>query len=252
MLKVVAQRTALTVLFLGVYLGLWSSIKFGFGIADYLVPSPRSVLSAAFDPSQRLFFHAWITLNESFFGFAAANAIAFAAGVASYLSRTVRAIVIPLGITLKTTPVVAIAPLLIIWLGSGFHTRVIASAVICFFPMLIGVYESMTQTPRPLVEYYKSLQATRLEEVFHLRLPYAIPDIFTALRVSSTLSIVGAVVAEMIGATSGLGYVIVLRTYSFQTASTFAAVIMAACCGFVLYGGVLLVQAVVGVSRWRS
>ena len=231
---------------------LWWGAKLLFRPADYILPSPWDVIAAIGQPNQRLIAHTGTTFLESALGFIVGNFLAFLAALLFQLNSASRKVLMPVAIALKTTPIVAIAPLLLIWFGPGIHTKIIASALVCFFPMLVGLYEAMAQTPRSMVEYYESLGASRAETVLELRLLYAVPEMFAALRVSSTLAVVGAVVGEMVSATSGLGYVVIASAYSFQTPVTFAAIVLTALCGLLLFLSVIILEIWLGIDRWRS
>lgn len=231
---------------------LWWIAKLLFQPADYILPSPWAVLAVLGRPEHRLLEHGGITLFESVLGFAIGNGVALVCAILFQWSASSRKILMPIAILLKTTPIVAIAPLLLIWFGPSMYTKVVASALVCFFPMLVGLYDAMSQTPAAMVEYFDSLGTKKYDQIMKLKLLYAMPEMFAALRVSSTLAVVGAVVGEMVSATSGLGYVIISSSYSFQTEVTFAAILLTAITGFLLFGLVSLIDRLCRITNWRD
>lgn len=247
-----ASAAIYLMLLLALIWGLWVGVKQVAGLENFILPWPQDVFEALVRPQNRVAYHVGITLWESVLGFLIANAIAFLLALLFQLSAFTRRLLMPLAIGLKTTPVVAIAPLLLIWFGPGIHSKVIASSVICFFPLLVSLYEAMAQTPRNMVEYFESLGASKGEIILRLRLPYAVPEAFAALKVSSTLAVVGAVVGEFVGARAGLGYLILTSSYQFQTPLTFAGILMTCVCGGGLFLFVMFVERLWKVERWRS
>jgi len=134
----------------------------------------------------------------------------------------------PIAIAVKTTPIVAVAPLLVIWLGTGWWSKIVAVILICFFPVLVTRSRASRPRTPSTASCFQTLGASRAQEFRKLRIPYCLPYLFSALKISSSLAIVGAIVGEFVGATQGLGYLIMVSSAHLETATLFAAIAAAA------------------------
>ena len=141
----------------------------------------------------------------------------------------------PIAIAVKTTPIVAIAPLLVIWLGTGWWSKIVAAILICFFPVLVNTVKGLKAADLEYRELFETLGASRAQEFRKLRVPYCLPYLFSALKISSSLAIVGAIVGEFVGATQGLGYLIMISSAHLETATLFAAISAAALAGIAMF-----------------
>ena len=141
----------------------------------------------------------------------------------------------PIAIAVKTTPIVAVAPLLVIWLGTGWWSKIVAVILICFFPVLVNAVKGLKAADTEYRELFQTLGATRAQEFRKLRIPYCLPYLFSALKISSSLAIVGAIVGEFVGATQGLGYLIMVSSAHLETATLFAAIAAAALAGITMF-----------------
>jgi NitT/TauT family transport system permease protein len=141
----------------------------------------------------------------------------------------------PIAIAVKTTPIVAIAPLLVIWLGTGWWSKIVAVILICFFPVLVNAVKGLKAADTEYRELFQTLGASRAQEFRKLRIPYCLPYLFSALKISSSLAIVGAIVGEFVGATQGLGYLIMVSSAHLETATLFAAIVAAALAGITMF-----------------
>lgn len=242
----------LTVRYCIAVVALWLLAKGLWDVPDYLLPDPRDVFHAMLEQQTDALFHFLTTLSGAAAGFVFGNAIGFVAALIFQLSPGARHALLPLAIALKATPIVALAPLILIWFGTGFASKTVSSSIVAFFPMLIGLYSAMETTPRALLEYVESLRASRLQTLLHVRLPHAVPEAIAALRISSTLAVVGAVVAELMAPSAGLGYLIITSSYQLDTATTFAAVLLTAVAGLLLYSAVGLFEYLLPMQRWRA
>jgi NitT/TauT family transport system permease protein len=149
--------------------------------------------------------------------------------------RTLEQGLFPIAIAVKTTPIVAVAPLLVIWLGTGWWSKIVAVILICFFPVLVNAVKGLKAADAEYRELFQTLGATRSQEFRKLRIPYCLPYLFSALKISSSLAIVGAIVGEFVGATQGLGYLIMVSSAHLETATLFAAIAAAALAGIILF-----------------
>ncbi|HEV2953069.1 MAG TPA: ABC transporter permease, partial [Candidatus Dormibacteraeota bacterium] len=159
----------------------------------YLVPRP-SILPFSIPPD--IWTHVWVTTEEAGLGFIFANAIAFCVAVGCSQSRLLERGLYPIAIALKTTPLVAVAPLLILWFGTGLASKIMAAALISFFPMLVNAIKGLGSVDADQRELFTALRANRWHVFRRLQLPTALPYVFSALKISTSLAVVGAIVGE--------------------------------------------------------
>jgi len=238
----IARAAALPVIFLLTILVLWELLVRVLGIPQYLLPSPVAILRSFLSDPSALIGHTAVTMFEAITGFCVANILGFALAILFAHSPTAARTVYPYAIALKTTPIVAMAPLLVLWFGTGVTSKIIASAVICFFPMLVNATRGLNAIEGEALDLFRSLDAGRLAILVKLRLPSSLPYLFSAFKISSSLSVVGAIVGEFVGAQRGLGYVILVSSYHLETERMFAAIIAAALGGVFFYFTVVAIE----------
>jgi NitT/TauT family transport system permease protein len=214
------------------FLVAWQAAVMIGHIPEYLLPAPTAII-ATFDRSLALQFA--VTFVEALCGFLIASILAF--GVASLFVRfhALEQGLFPIAIAVKTTPIVAIAPLLVIWLGTGWWSKIVAAILICFFPVLVNTVKGLKAADLEYRELFETLGASRDQEFRKLRVPYCLPYLFSALKISSSLAVVGAIVGEFVGATKGLGYLIIISSAHLETATLFSAIFAAALAGIVMF-----------------
>ncbi|MEW6579750.1 MAG: ABC transporter permease [Chloroflexota bacterium] len=216
----------------------WALVARSGMYAAFIVPTPMSVAERwwglASDGS--LIRHAAVTLREVLSGLLIGVAVAFWLGYWIAKSRAVAFTLTPYLVALQAVPIVAIAPLLIIWFGSGVASKVIICALIVFFPMLVNTVIGMRSIPAELHDLLRSLEATPLQTFWHLELPAALPIVLGGLKVSATLSVIGAVVGEFVSASAGLGYLINFGRGTYDTPLVIAAVFTLTALALTLYG----------------
>ncbi len=142
-------------------------------------------------------------------------------------------------------PKVAIAPLLVIWLGFSIHSRVIVAFLICFFPIVIGTVAGLKSVETDLLHLTRQLRASRWQSFWLVGLPSALPQMFAGFKVAITLAVVGAIVAEWVGADSGLGYLLLVANGNFDVALAFSVLVALTVVGVVLYGAIELLERLV-------
>jgi NitT/TauT family transport system permease protein len=210
----------------------WQVAVMATGAPEYLLPAP-TVIAASFDWS--LAIQLAITFTEALVGFAIASAGAFACAVLFVRFKTIEDGLFPVAIALKTTPIVAIAPLLVIWLGTGWSSKIAAAVLISFFPVLVNAAKGLKAADAEYRELFQTLGSSRAQEFRKLRIPYCLPYLFSALKISSSLAVVGAIVGEFVGATQGLGYLIIVSSAHLETPTVFAAIAAAAAAGITMF-----------------
>jgi NitT/TauT family transport system permease protein len=226
------SRIRAPLIFALVTLAAWQTIVMAAEIPEYLLPAP-SVIFANID--RTLAIQLGVTFVEALAGFLIAGALAFGCAILFVRFHTLEEGLFPIAIAVKTTPIVAVAPLLVIWLGTGWWSKIVAVMLICFFPVLVNSVKGLKAADAEYRELFQTLGASRAQEFRKLRIPYCLPYLFSALKISSSLAIVGAIVGEFVGATQGLGYLIMVSSAHLETATLFAAIAAAALAGIAMF-----------------
>jgi ABC-type nitrate/sulfonate/bicarbonate transport system permease component len=248
----VRNRALTVVLPLSVLLAIglvWEAAVRVFEIPSYILPGPGKILAVMWLRLDLLVFHALITLLEIALGFLAALVLGVGLAVAIYASRTVERSLLPLVIASQTIPVFAIAPLLILWFGYGIGSKVVMTTVIVFFPIVIATVQGLRAADPDTVALLRILEASPQQIFFKVRVPQALPFIFSGLKIGVAVSVIGAVIGEWVGAQRGLGYLMIHANAQLQVELVFASI------GFLSLMGVGLYGLVSGLERvlipWR-
>ncbi|MGC5163095.1 ABC transporter permease [Rhodococcus sp. DT1] len=220
------------------------------GIRPQVLPPPSRVLTQGWAHRADLAGHAAATLQVTLAGFAVSLAVSWILAVAVDFSGWLRRAFVPLFVVSQTLPIIAIAPLMIIWFGFGLLPKILVIALATFFPMTIGLIEGFAAADREAGALLRSMGASRRQEFRYVRLPSALPRFFTSLRIGITYAVVGAVFAEYVGATSGLGIYMATQKNSFRTDLVLAAVAVTAAVSLLLY--LLTYAAERLVAPWAS
>lgn len=230
-------------------LAAWEILTRLLDIKPYLLPSPLLIVQTVLAEWPTLFSNYRVTLSEILLGFVLAFAVAMALGVSIAHSSAFRRGVYPLIIASQTVPMIAVAPVLIIWFGYNIIPRVLVTALIAFFPLTVTTVTGFNAVEADEVNLFRSMNGTRTQIFFKLSLPTALPFIFAGLKVSATLCVIGATVGEWIGADRGLGHLIVLDTAQFDTPRVFASIVLLSSTGVALFLIISLIERI--ALPWR-
>jgi NitT/TauT family transport system permease protein len=234
------------------FLLLWELIVQVGHYPAFILPSPglvgQKLLVVATNGT--LWHHSAVTLAEVLGGLALGVAIATPLGYVLAKSLAVERAISPYLVASQAIPIVAIAPLLVIWFGPGLLSKVLISALIVFFPILINTVAGLRGVPADLRDLMRSLHATRWQMFTKLEVPAAMPVLLAGLKVGATLSVIGAVVGEFAGANAGLGVMINVADGQYDTARMFVGVLALVVMALTLYGLVALLER--RVLRWRK
>lgn len=230
------------VLFLVLLVVLWDVAIRALHIAPYLVPKPWDVAVALSQDWRELLQAAVPTTLATLGGFALS--VAFGIPVAMLIagSRTVESYVYPLLVFSQSIPKVAIAPLFVVWFGFGIVPKVISAFLLAFFPVVVSAVQGFKSVEPDMMDLARSMKASRLQTFYMVRVPHALPAIFAGLKVSVTLAVVGAVVGEFVGSNSGIGFVLQRSIGNFELPLMFAALLVLALIGVVLFWIIDLVE----------
>ena len=215
------------------------------GVAPQVLPSPLRVAEQGWAFRAQLWANTVPTLQATAVGFAVSLAVAWALAVAIDFSPWLRRALTPLLVASQTLPIIAIAPLLIIWFGFGLAPKVLVIALVTFFPVTVGLVEGFASAPRQATDLLRSMGASRWDQFRYVRLPAALPRFFTSLRIGITYAVTGAVFAEYVGATAGLGIFMSVQKNAFRTDLVLAAVVVTALLSVALFAATHLVQRLV-------
>jgi NitT/TauT family transport system permease protein len=222
----------------------WEAAVRGFAIPEYILPAPSVIWQSALAIWPTVLNHTLSTLTTVLLGFTASVLISLPLAMAIAASPTVSAAIYPLLVITQSIPKVALAPILIIALGANETPRVIVTFLVAFFPLVVASVAGLLAAPPELIELARACRAGRMQQMLRIRLPHAVPFVFGGLKVAAALSVVGAVVAEFVGADAGLGYLIQTSMAFFRTPLAFAAVVILAMMGMTLFALVGLLERV--------
>lgn len=218
----------------------------------FIIPSPQSVVEKAYEVllDGSLLTHVQVTLIAVAAGLIVGITAALVLGYGIVKSRALDAALSPLIVAFQSTPVVAYAPLLIIWFGSGPTSKIVTSAIIVFFPMLMNTIIGIRSVPTSLRDLMRSMQASRWQTFTKLEVPAAMPMLIGGLKISATLAVIGAVVGEFVSANAGLGFLINLARSQYDTPLVIVAVLTLTIMARLLYGAVSLLER--RVLAWQA
>lgn len=215
------------------------------GVPSYIVPTPVEIGRIFARESTLLWTNLWPTVQEALLGFLLGNGVAVLLAVLFVFNRYVQAAYFPVILFLNTIPILALAPVIILIFGLGMLPKVIIAAVICFFPTLVNMIRGLESVSNNELELFRVLSATKLETLWKLRLPRALPFLFASLRIASATAVIGAVVGEWIGSDKGLGAMIIQATFNYQSGRLYAAITLCSCLAILLFLLVVAIEKVV-------
>ena len=226
---------ALPVLATAVILIIWELAVIGFNVPTFLVPAPSKIWESYIQFQGYLWENTFVTLNETLLGFALSIVIAVPIGIIIASSKFIEETVYPMLLTINAVPKVAIAPLLVIWMGFGILPKVVMVFLLCFFPIVISTATGLRSAASELIELSKSMGASTIQTFMKIRIPWATQQIFVGLKVAITLAVIGAVIGEFVGASEGLGFIIIQSGANANTALAFVAMALLGIISIVLF-----------------
>lgn len=231
---------------------LWELVVRLGDVSAYLLPAPSAIVAELIQQHAVLLANLRVTLIEVLGGFCLAFAVSLLLGTALAYSPIFRRAALPLLIASKAVPIIAVAPLFIIWFGYTLTPKLLITALICFFPMTINTAEGFLSVDPRRQLLFRTLGASRSEQFWKLAVPTALPHIFTGMKISVPLCVIGATISEWAGAQEGLGYLLLRDTGLLATSRAFAAIALLSLIGIVLFGVVTLLERLAMPWRWRA
>ena len=238
------RNVALSLVLLVVSLSAWEAVVRVAQIQAFILPPPSQILVALYRgiASGLYVKHLQVTLLETILGFAVGSALGFVLGTAVAMNRYVEYFLYPYIVMFQSLPKVALAPLIVIWFGLGLTSKVINAALVAFFPLLVNTMVGLRSADEDRVSLMRSLAASDTQIFWMLRLPNALPFVMAGLDIAMILALIGAIVAEFTGATSGLGMLILSMTYTMDVSGQFSVLLILSVVGLVLNRIVSLVR----------
>lgn len=217
-------------------LATWEGLCRGLGISDLVLPPPSAILQALAEGlrSGQLISGIKVTGIEIVLGFALAAIFALGLGTLVSQIRIVEIVLYPYIVAIQTLPKIAVAPLILVWVGFGIESKIVIAAMVSFFPILVNTIIGLKSTPEAKLELMRSLSASRWKTFWYVQWPEALPFIFAGLNVGLVMSVLGAIVGEFIGSKDGLGYLLLQMNYNLDVAGMFSVLLVLGLMGVVL------------------
>lgn len=223
---------------------LWEVLVAVLDVQRWLLPAPSVIVTELLDSPGFLLGHAGVTLAEILIGFTVSIALAVVIASGIIWSRTVERSIYPMIIASQTIPIITLAPLLIIWVGTDIMSKVIVIVLFTFFPIVISLVSGLRSVDQEMVDMFRTLGASPWQTFSKLMIPTSLPSFFAGLKVAAVVSVIGGVIGEWFGASAGLGWLMKIAGGQFQTARVFAAIVVLSILAMALFA------AVVALEKW--
>lgn len=240
-----SQKLARNVLPISITLGvlvIWQLATMISNIQDWILPSPISIVKAFWDFKEELIAHSWATLKETLIGIAVGILLGVPIALIMAASSFVNRGLSPILVAINSIPKTAIAPLLLLWMGTGEGPKIVLASLMCFFPIVINTLSGVTNANQDMVDLIRSMKGSKLQIMMKVRLPNALPEMFSAFKVAVSLAIIGTVIGEFVGSDLGLGYMILVASSQLQTGLAFSCIVLLAIMGIILFQIVAFVE----------
>jgi len=235
-------RVLLPVAGLALLIAIWHLYVVAFDVPKAVLPKPAEVLDATIANWRLVVSEGWITLLESLYGFVLAFALGVPLAVAIAGSRTLNLMFYPLLIATQSLPKVALAPLILVWLGIGMESKLAIAWLVAFFPIVVDTATGLRNTPAEFLDLATAVRASAFQTFWKIRFPAALPFVISGSKVAITLAVIGAVIGEFIGSNEGLGNLLLVANSQVNIPLAFACLIGLAVIGIGLYAAVAAVE----------
>jgi NitT/TauT family transport system permease protein len=225
-----------------VVVAIWAAVVATFHIPDYLLPAPQQVLFRILREWPILLKNSWFTLFSVLTGFAASVVVGLPIAFAIVLSRTIERLSMPILVMSQTIPKVAIAPILVVWLGFGILPKIAIVFLISFFPIVVSTVVGLKSVESDMVDLVRSMGADTTKIMLRVRAPSALPQMFAGFKIAICLAVVGAIVGEFVGSDSGLGYLLLTSTGSLDGPLVWSALLILIAIGMILFMIVAVIE----------
>ena len=226
----------------------WQAVEI-FDIQPFIAPSPVAVAQVLYDRFDMLMANLLPTAIEAVSGFILGNLAAITLATAFVYRKTMEEALFPIAVMVNTIPVVAKAPILVLLLGNGMEPKIAIAAIICFFPTLVNMTRGLRDVRAEQLELMRILSATPREVFLRIRVPNALPYLFSALKIAASTAVIGAIVGEWIGSTKGIGALIIQSTYNFNSPLLYATIVVGSTFSALFFGVISLAEK--RLLRWN-
>lgn len=248
-MKGIVQKGWRPVLVLILLLIIWESSSYIFEIPEWLLPAPTYIWQEAVVDFPDYVHHIVSTVNLTLAGFLIGSTVGIVVAICLHLVAFFREAFYPLLILSQNIPIIVLAPLLVIWFGFGMLPKIIVITLVCFFPITVAALDGFRQTSDELKTYMQMAGATKQQIFWKLEWPYALPSVFSGLKISATYSVMGAVISEWLGANKGIGVYMTLASSSFRTDRVFVAIVIVMILSLVFFAVIAAMEKL--VIRWQ-
>lgn len=231
------------------FLAIWQIAVPLFEVSEFILPTPFDILKRTVTDYRLLLSHCWITATEVVAGFVCAAVVGILTALAVFYSRIVERAVYPLLVAMQTIPKVALAPLVVLYLGYDWGPKVFLSFLISFFPIVVATAVGLKNLDRGYVNLVRSMGASEAQIFLKVRLPAALPSMFGSFKVALSLAVIGAILGEYVAAERGLGYLQLQANANFDVTLNFAAVLVIALLGVCLYSIIILAEKKINIRH---
>lgn len=235
-------KYVLPVLILLGVLGIWEFAVYYFEIEHFILPPPSKIVVTLYEEYKQLLKHSWVTFQEMVLGFLLAVSFGVPLAILMFEFPTLEKAFYPYVIGSQTVPVFAIAPLLVTWLGFGIASKVMMAAIIVFFAIVLNTLDGLKSTDPDTVNLFRILRATRWQILWKVRIPSALPFIFSGAKIGISISTIGAVIGEWVGSSAGLGHLMLYANSKVEVSLVFAAIFCLAFLGLGLFALMSLLE----------
>lgn len=242
------RNNSSTMLVVAVLFALWQAAVTLFAIPEFVLPSPISALAHLFVRQPDAFYNWKLHIGTTVWEVLASFAVTAFAGVALAAviswSRWLRDLIMPFFLFVNSLPIVAVAPIILLWFGYGLATNILIAFLVSFSPVVINSTTGLSDVDEDLIDLVRSLHASKWQIFVKIRLPNSLPYIFSGLKICATMVVVGAIVGEFVASDRGLGYIIINSQFTMDTPPIFAALIVVSVLGIALFAAVGLIERV--------
>jgi ABC-type nitrate/sulfonate/bicarbonate transport system permease component len=229
---------------------IWQLAVAVFNIERWILPDPIFIVQEGIRNFKSLWMHTRATIKLTLIGFSIGVVIGIGVSWMLHLVPGFKRGFYPILVLSQNIPLIALAPLLMLWFGFGLLPKVIVITIVCFFPIAIALMDGYLQTDSTMLSYMKMIGATRLQIFRKLELPHALPSLFSGLKISATYAVSGAMISEWLGSDKGIGYYMKLQKAGFKTVLVFDSIFIIVILSIILFQTIVLLESI--VIRWKS
>lgn len=221
---------------------IWEAVTLIFDIPTYVIPTPHSIALEYVSSYHLIVNHTLVTFTEAFAGFLLGSGIGGLCGLVFAHSRFLERGIFPYVIASNAIPVVAIAPIVILWFGYGIQSKILVAAFLCFFPLCVNMLRGLKSVDSLVLDVFTVYGASGWRKLWYCKFPSAIPYVFAGLKLNATYAVIGAVVSEFVGSSRGLGFAMIQASYVVDTPRLWAAMLMSAALGIAFFASIGLLE----------